>query len=64
MALLMKWRDDMKESESVYKLSEVIFSVVEKQPKAAELCRDLAAQSKSNAKRLEEIIIGYNAPKP
>jgi len=63
IGLLMKWRDDFREGVNIYRLSEAIFTIVEKQPDAAQLCRDLAAQSEANAKRLEKIIINYNAPK-
>lgn len=64
LGLLMKWRDDFREGASIYKLSEMLFTVAEKQPDAAQFCHDMVNQSEANAKRLEKIIIGYNAPKP
>jgi len=63
LIMLMKWRDDELQSAGVYKLTEMIFAAVEKHPEAAQLCRDMVAQAESNAKRLEKIIINYNAPK-
>lgn len=64
LEMLMRWRDDMRQSAGIYKLSEMVFTVVEKHPEAAQLCRDMIEQAESNAKRMEKIIIGYNAPKP
>jgi len=64
LEMLMKWRDDMKQSAGVYKISEMVFTIVDKHPEAAQLCRDMIEQAESNAKRMEKIIIGYNAPKP
>jgi ribosomal protein L37E len=64
LEMLMRWRDDEMQCAGVYKLTEMIFSSVEKHPEAAQLCRDMVEQAESNAKRMEKIIIGYKAPKP
>jgi len=64
LKLILKWRDDAREMASMYKLSEIIFTEVEKNAAMAKLCLDMKAQAESNALRMEKIIIDYNAPKP